>query len=48
MKTLFIALRAIFFSAAFIFLWGWGRFGSPYDAYCRSVRRWLPRRSHAS
>jgi protein-S-isoprenylcysteine O-methyltransferase Ste14 len=23
MKTLFIALRAIFFSAGFIFLWGW-------------------------
>jgi protein-S-isoprenylcysteine O-methyltransferase Ste14 len=19
-------------------------FGTPYDAYCRSVRRWLPRR----
>ena len=22
-------------------------FGTPYEAYCRSVRRWLPRRSHA-
>jgi protein-S-isoprenylcysteine O-methyltransferase Ste14 len=23
-------------------------FGTPYDAYCHSVRRWLPRRSTAS
>ncbi len=23
-------------------------FGAPYDAYCRSVRRWLPRRSSAA
>lgn len=23
-------------------------FGTPYDAYCRSVRRWLPRRSAAA
>ncbi len=23
-------------------------FGAPYEAYCRSVRRWLPRRSPAA
>src|ERR1700687_795740 len=46
--TLLLALPWLLLSHLFVILYEEPRlrttFGSPYDAYCRSVPRWLPRR----